>query len=1070
MRPFHLILGRNTVKLARQTAQRAAQAETGSVYILVPDQYTLTAERFYMDILGENKMRNIRVLSMKRLASDISAAYADAGRALGEAGMRILVKEAYENVKQDMLYYRSCGSIHFIDSLCSQIHELKIYRVPPQALGLDRNEYPSPKIHDIALIYAEYDRLLADGGFTDPGDKLKVMCEEISRRGLFGTDTFFVDFFKVLNASELNVIKTLWLSGAEMTVSLRTFSTRENFDFSAPVASVYRRILKFVEECGEHADQTFLEDPWSDNPVMAFAEKNLFSRTPKAYAEPAPNVSFYRASDPYDEIDRIASCIGRLVRDEGVRYRDIAIVTSDVSSYEAYMDTVFAEYDIPVFYHRKVSLRQKIPVKFISSLLNACINRDAAVHLLEMTRTGLLGVGEEAAADFEEYVYTWGLRYYSHFTRPFVRSIRGFRDVSQDSPEDSAALANAERVRRTLMEITDDFRQKYSRCTVEQMCRGIYALLQRVDMERFLQETSQKYRQHGQSELYSENLQVYRQIISALDELVYTSASKTVDIRDFRDIFIQTADGFKIDIIPTAADEVLAGNADTIPLAGQKYVFVFGLCDGSFPSAPSDGGLINDRDREIFEKADVHIGIHSHDKYLYELFTAYSALTSASEHVSLSYPCVFNGERSPSSVYTDMRRIFCLCPQVLPPSKDEEFGQRVQRAAPALALAARTGFEDLREYFAAGDGEKYFNAPQLPQNLRPATAAALFGRGMNLSATKVDVFFNCKYRYFYKYGLGLRSREQARFDPRNAGTFIHAMFERVMSDVHWMELTDDELARTVRQKADEYFDAILVDGEATAAFGIYKENLARKVSMHLARMREELKGSAFVPRKFELRVAHGGDIEPVRIDVDGGTVRMTGQIDRIDSYEDGGVSYIRVVDYKSGSKKFDLGCVCNGIDVQLLSYMYAIKENGSGLFGRVQPAGVMYESVRQGITDELKGAPDEDSGLYLDDDRIRMAVTGDSGGEFRKGFDTISWDDFDLIFARIQKLLADMGSELLKGNIEKNPLKIGSKVDGCKNCDLRDVCEHCGLYVQIEPKNTEQALKELRGEEDGDGQ
>ena len=170
--------------------------------------------------------------------------------------------------------------------------------------------------------------------------------------------------------------------------------------------------------------------------------------------------------------------------------------------------------------------------------------------------------------------------------------------------------------------------------------------------------------------------------------------------------------------------------------------------------------------------------------------------------------------------------------------------------------------------------------------------------------------------------------------------------------------------------------------------------------MHLVRMREELKGSAFVPRKFELKVAHGGDIEPVRIDVDGGTVRMTGQIDRIDSYEDGGVSYIRVVDYKSGSKKFDLGCVCNGHRrPAALIYVRHQRKRLRPVRPRTA-AGVMYESVRQGITDELKGAPDEDSGLYLDDDRIRMAVTGDSGGEFRKGFDTISWDDFDLIFAR----------------------------------------------------------------------
>ena len=137
---------------------------------------------------------------------------------------------------------------------------------------------------------------------------------------------------------------------------------------------------------------------------------------------------------------------------------------------------------------------------------------------------------------------------------------------------------------------------------------------------------------------------------------------------------------------------MLAGDRIPYRWRDQKYVFVFGLCDGSFPSAPSDGGLINDRDREIFEKADVHIGIHSHDKYLYELFTAYSALTSASEHVSLSYPCVFNGETlALVRIYGYAQDILSLSPGTAAPQKTKRLSSGCSARRLPLALGGKDG-------------------------------------------------------------------------------------------------------------------------------------------------------------------------------------------------------------------------------------------------------------------------------------------------------------------------------------------------------------------------------------------
>ena len=75
---------------------------------------------------------------------------------------------------------------------------------------------------------------------------------------------------------------------------------------------------------------------------------------------------------------------------------------------------------------------------------------------------------------------------------------------------------------------------------------------------------------------------------------------------------------------------------------------------------------------------------------------------------------------------------------------------------------------------------------------------------------------------------------------------------------------------------------------------------------------------------------------------------MRGKIDRVDAYEDGeGRIYIRVADYKTGSKKFELKNIEAGRDLQMLLYLFSICENGKRRYGKdIVPAGVLYVSVK----------------------------------------------------------------------------------------------------------------------------
>lgn len=1054
MAELHRVLGRNVKKLTeaawsrvRTASERCLRERRGTVFVVVPDQYTMTAERELLRALEEPKLLPVQVVSFKRLSSLVAEKTGGgAGRVLSGSGKHALMRYAYEEAEPDLKVFRSCGSPHFIDALCREVSGLKTYRITPEMLRLAEDD----RLSDIAKIQETYERALTRG-FSDPDDRLRILAEDAQKSGLFAGAAVMVCFFKVLRAAEIRVIGAMLAAGADVTVTLMTPDPTDRGDLLSPVVSVYNRLGEEADRVGASKETVRLADAYSAQKDFAEAERSLFLRDAvKKSPGNSGGYAFYCGSSRADEVDFVACEISRLVREEGYRYGDFAVVTRKPEVYEPYLDAVFSSYAIPVFAHRKTSLRSKLPMRLALAALEAVTVRIVTDAFGNLADGGLFSLTARDRADFLRYVKTWNLRFFSDFNHSFLNSISGFKKISEENEEERSTRENAERVRKILWDAVQPFYG--GKKTVRTFCENVYHLCEKAKVPALLKHRGEEYRKWGEYSLAADDRSVLKLLYDTLDELCAVAGDREIGAKEFSVLLQTAADGADLGRMPTSLDEVLSGAADVLPLLNQRVIFVLGLADGEFPAIPAEEGLIGDLQKQKLAAVGVRLAPDRTDRYRYEMFFTAFALTSAAERTVLSCVGAPGSEKGKSPAYRALlaqtgaiEQTAALCEQ------------RIQREQPSFAQYMRKPLQELEEYFhKQSTYAPYFRQEEWDDRLQPQTAERLFGSQMRISASKVKDFYKCRYRYFYKFGIRPVDVNRAGFDARNSGTFIHAMLERVMKDNAWLEADAVTLHSMVKNAADSYFADIFVGWNPPASFRSYQNTLEKSVVRLLCTFREELKSSGFRPLLFEQMITEDGTLKSVRIRIKGGEIRLTGTVDRIDVLVRDGSMYLRVVDYKSGKHEFNLADVCNGTDIQLLMYLYAIHAKGLGNLTNIRPTAAIYEDAKNQVKNELKKEKASPKGVYVEAEGISVP----------DNVDRLSGQELDTVFAFVRMTLAKMGETLLQGDLAREPLA-GDSV--CDFCDLKDVCPRQARRERQRSCSKEEALTYMKKQTEGKG-
>lgn len=1039
---------------------------TSKTLIIVPDQYTVVTEKRCMERFGERGMPFVKILSLKRLASFLFTENGGGRRVfLSGGGRSALVMKAVHTVSDGFSYYPpESGSPRFISLMSGAISELRQSGADPEAFHKAAALENDAKLKDISLCYTAYSALL-DGGNFDDADRLSMLAELIASKKLFEDADIFCESFRLFTAQELKVLEAFIISGANLTVSLPSEARSESrLSLFSASGECVGKLRGFASKCGIKPSVTVLEPSRRyKSKELAMLESGFFRDKKETFSGKPADISVYRASDPLDEAQFAASRITELVRDGGYSYSDFLILARNMESYAAVLEPVFEKYDIPLFYHKKTPLRKKSVVLLIQSLFDVLINGITRETALTILKTGLTGVSVEDIALFENYTMQWSISY-DRLLKDFTLSVNGFSE-NEDSEEDKALLRRINETRKYVAGLIGFFKNElgHGKKTVTEISKALCTVFDYIKLPKRLDELTEKYISYGEDALAAEQKQVYELVVDSLDEFVFAAGDDTVTYEEYIETLLSVIEDGDIGIIPVFSDAVTAGGAETTPQSAPKCVFVIGMMNGVFPKTDAELSLFDMSDKIKLEKYELEVGKSDTQRILYERFLAYCAVSAPSEKLFVSYN-TGSGDAHASSAVTEIKRMFPALKELSFPSPDDtdELEERLQNADFAYEIGLKYNIPALEEYFER-KGLSY-NAALPETTLSEDSAKALFGKNQTLSASRVTSFYKCRFGYFFRYGMNLKEKRQAKLDAMETGNFIHAALRYVLEEGG--ERGDAELEASLSAFAAEYLKKLFGEEELGAGLKKHFAELVRRVLRLLKLFREELKQSKFKPAAYELEVSDESGLKPIRIPYGDGYVTMIGKIDRVDVYERDGKKYLRVVDYKSGSKSFSVEELYYGLDIQMLVYLYALKEHGEDLFGsEPEPAGCMYVNANpvtvsikrnEGLSDAEKELDKKRgrSGIFLNDPDVLRAMDAERRGKYIpvKEGDTKSLataEEFGKLFLRINELLRDVASETSSGRIYKDPVTSGG-IDTCKYCDYAKYCENegCGKSLQ----------------------
>ena len=337
-----------------------------------------------------------------------------------------------------------------------------------------------------------------------------------------------------------------------------------------------------------------------------------------------------------------------------------------------------------------------------------------------------------------------------------------------------------------------------------------------------------------------------------------------------------------------------------------------------------------------------------------------------------------------------------------------------------------------------------------------------------MTASRLERIRTCHFSYFMEYGLKARPRTPAAFDAPQIGTFLHFLLERVTRDVQslggFAQVDQETLHALIRKYIDEYVQQELRNFQnRNARFRYLFARLRSAAYAVVDQAAEELRCSDFVPLAFELSFGDGRDLPAVVISEPDGELRIGGKVDRVDGWMKDGKLYLRVVDYKSGKKSFDLSAVRMGLDIQMLLYLFTLQKTGVPRFGgSVEPAGVLYLPARDDILSAQRNIPPEKlqaerekqlrrSGLLLAEPRVLQAMEHEALTQPRYlpirinksgnlSGSLASAAQLGKLSRYVETLLHDIAREVRQGNIDADPCCRTEEDSPCRFCEWAPAC------------------------------
>ena len=1067
---------------------------------IVPEQFTMQTQKEIVSLHPDHGTMNIDIVSFQRLAyrvfEELAVEHLEVLDDMGKS--MVLRKVASGERKRLNLFSGHLNQTGFINQLKSMLSELYQYGISPdrlkEAVCQAKSPLLSEKLGDLLVIYEAFQREIAERYITAE-EILDVLCRVLPDSRLIKNSIITMDGYTGFTPVQYRLLELFMIHARKVIVTV-TVDPGENPYREARIQNLFHmskhmvcHLIKLAQRQNVPREKDVVMNLAGEgkgrfvlSPSIAFIENHLYRFSTAKYEGEPKETEIMAGATPGQETEAVSARIHDLVQNHQVRYREIAVITGALSEYGYEIANRFQAENIPYFMDDKKSIMENLMVEFIRAALEVIQKDFDYESVFRLLKTGLVSSEQEKTDRLENYVVALGIRGYKRWCETWEYTYRGGKNLN---------LKELNEFRQSLVSVLEDLRTclKDKEKTIRSMTAAVVSFLEECRVQEQMEDYRACFEQAGEYRLAKEYGQVYELVMGLFDRLVHLLGEEKVSLREYGQILDAGFGEINVGVIPATVDRVVVGDITRTRLDQIKVLFFMGVNEGIVPSKKDGGGILTDMDREFLKEMSVELAPTAREDSFQQRFYLYLMMTKPSRLLVISYAAFSQSgkARRPSPLIGELKNLF---PHLkVKELKEEKKGIGSPAEGLERLMEGLRSYEDRREdpvfielyrYFALRDDyreqvekltEAAFYAYE-ERGISRAAARALYGKILEGSVTRLEQYASCAYAHFLSYGMELMERQEYQIGAVDMGNLFHSSIDLCFKELREnhrsaARITEEERKALVKscvaRVTEEYGNTIL---KSSARNQYLAGRIERMTDRTMWALSEQLKKGDFVPVGFEVSFSAIDNLKAMKIRLsEDEALHLRGRIDRLDLCEDERHVYVKIIDYKSGSTRFDLAAIYYGLQLQLVVYMDAVTELEKRRFPdkEVVPAGIFYYNIKDPVIDREDAVEPEDvERLILEQLRMNGLVNSDleaishldreiksksqiipvsmKDGMIQEHYSSIaSSRHFEALKQYVRGKVREDGQEILAGSMAVLPYKQGNRT-ACDYCPYHGVC------------------------------
>ncbi len=1050
------------------------KAFSKNVFLIVPEQYNLSAERKLFNFTQKKSLINVQVLTLSRMAYRV---FNEVGgikeKNLSKAGKNMIIYDLLlKNKKKLNFLGKSEKNIDIVNNLFTELKKHKVKTEDIKNINLE-DKYTNLKLEDVDLLYTAYDEKMKNI-YIDENDTLDLLAEKLEKSNMFKDAVIYIDEFLGFTPQEYKVFEALVEKASEITIGvctdeieIQTIKEKDIFYFNKKFIN---KLIELVSNKNGKIEKIKMNKEYrlKSKELLMLEENFYFSN--KIYKDKTQNVKLFLSNNPYSEIENVAKTIHNLVKKCGLRYRDIAVITKKIELYSEETKVIFKKYGIPVFIDEKKDLNQNVLIKFIINLLDIFSKNWSYEAVFDYIKLGLLDIEEEDIFLLENYCRKWGIKGSKWYDKSF-----NYEPLNELQEK----LENIrKKITQPLLDLKNDVSQNK---TALEITKAIYKFIIDNKINVKLDDKIKYYNDITLSEEYNTSYKILVKILEDISEIFENEKMSFEKYKEILQVGLNSSDLGKI---PMSQDVVILADTERSRSSDIKALFVVGLNDGIFPSNTNGEGFLNDKDREILKSGGVELAKNSIELLYEEQFEFYRTITLPEEKLFISYASSDKDGNAlrPSILVKKLKRFFVNITEESDiidynyeiTNKEATFEDALEKYK--KFLEGETDISDewknILLYFYNNETEKFnkalsgINYSNIAEDLNYDNTEKLYGNTLRTSISKLEEYRRCAFSYYLKYGLKLKENDEFKVKSLDTGSFMHEVID---SFFEYLEVKNIDIknieTEDIKKIVEELINTIFSSNRfyiftSSKKYIVLSKKLKRVVLEAIEYIVYTLKNSDFKILGHEIEFDNKSKYKPIVLETDNGKkIEIIGKIDRVDVGKLDNKQYVRIIDYKSSIKNIDLNQVVAGLQIQLITYLDAISEQENFI-----ESGILYMPLIENIVKSENNLTEEEikekirknfkmQGMILADISVVKMMDNklESGysdiipayinkdGNLSESNNTLKIEEFKLIQNKVKSVIKEIAKEILKGKIDIKPYNYKNKT-GCDYCNFKSIC------------------------------